>query len=191
MTDALSAEGAKKLLDTVDADENERARLIIKFALFTGRRKGEILSLTFDDIDYENGLVTFQGQRTKNGKTQTIPVNKNALGVLLRCRELRVSDLVFPCDTGEFYHSFSRTWRRLRDAAGVNVRFHGLRHSYASFLASSGKVDLYTIKELLGHKDLAMTARYSHLVDASLRRAAGVLDGAFTTEDKEGGANVS
>ena len=178
MNDALSEDGILKLLNVLKTDNNERACLVAMFALATGRRKSEILHLTFDDINYKAGLATFKGQYCKNGRTQTVTLNATALGVLERCREIKISELVFPSSTGDYYQSFPATWRRIRDKAGINCRFHGLRHSFASFLASS-QVDLYVIKELLGHKDLAMTQRYAHLVNASLRRGASVADNIF------------
>jgi integrase len=51
---------------------------------------------------------------------------------------------------------------------------HGLRHTFASMLASSGQVDLYTLQKLLTHKTAAMTQRYAHLRDDALRRASNL-----------------
>ena len=64
---------------------------------------------------------------------------------------------------------------RIKKAAGLPKDFrplHGLRHTYASMLASSGQVDLYTLQKLLTHKSAAMTQRYAHLRDDALRRAS-------------------
>ena len=60
-----------------------------------------------------------------------------------------------------------------------SIRFHDLRHTYASHLASSGKVDIYTLKTLLGHKDIKLTERYSHLSNDRLRKSTEVLDTLF------------
>ncbi len=68
--------------------------------------------------------------------------------------------------------AFKRTTER---AEIQNLRFHDLRHDFASNLVQSG-VDIYTVKELLGHKDLRMTIRYSHLAPENLRNAVNVLD---------------
>ena len=66
---------------------------------------------------------------------------------------------------------------------------HGLRHVYASMLASSGKVDMYQLQKLLTHKDSRMTQRYAHLRDEALKRASGVADDILSSlinhEDKE------
>jgi integrase len=62
-------------------------------------------------------------------------------------------------------------------------RFHDLRHTFASYLASSGQVDIYTLKELLGHKSLTMTQRYAHLINGTLKKAISVADKAFNVPD--------
>ena len=81
---------------------------------------------------------------------------------------------------------------KIKEAAGLPKEFrslHGLRHVYASMLASSGEVDLYTLQKLLTHKDPKMTMRYAHLRDEALRRAsdlAGILiDQAVSGKDKD------
>jgi len=178
VTRALSGDEMGRLLDVLDSwDSNERAVLVIRYALFTGKRRGEILGLTWDNVDLKNGLVSYMAETTKSKRTQTLPVSSNALAVLNRCHELRVSHRVFPSLTGGFFHSFECVWKRIRKKAKLeNFRFHDLRHTYASYLASSGKVDIYTLKELLGHRSLDMTQRYAHLVNGALRRAVCVAD---------------
>lgn len=176
-TENLTPEQIGKLQSVLAEDLNRRASLVVSFALYTGKRKSEILTLTWDCIDWDNGMVTFKD--TKNKETHTVPINQQALKVLKRAEEIKVSDLVFPCETGKYYHSFSRTWYRIRKKAGINIRLHGLRHVYASHLASSGKVDLFVLKELLGHKDIKMTQRYSHILNSALRKGTEVADEVF------------
>lgn len=75
--------------------------------------------------------------------------------------------------------------RRIREKAGLPPDFrpfHGLRHTYASRLASSGKVDLYTLQKLLTHESPDMTQRYAHLSDEAMKRAAAVADEIFSGE---------
>jgi integrase len=69
---------------------------------------------------------------------------------------------------------------------------HGLRHVYASMLASSGEVDLYTLQRLLTHKSPLMTQRYAHLRDAALKRAANVASDIIgqVMNGKEGGEMI-
>ena len=73
MTENLTQDQVASLLKVLQEDDNERASLVIGFALYTGKRKSEILNLTWNDIDWELGLVTFRDG--KNRETHTIPVN--------------------------------------------------------------------------------------------------------------------
>jgi site-specific recombinase XerD len=85
---------------------------------------------------------------------------------------------------------------QIKEAAGLPRDFralHGLRHVYASMLASSGQVDLYTLQKLLTHKSLSMTQRYAHLRDHALREAAdlaGNILEQFTNGQKDAGMQV-
>lgn len=177
VNNTLSKKELMDFLNLLDSWPNERARLVCKFALYTGKRRSEILNLKWSAVDLENGLVSYQGDTTKNSDTQTLPVNDNALSVLSRCYELKNSDYVFPCKTGKYYHSFTASYYRFKDKHRIKLRFHDLRHQFATMLASSGKVDLFTLQNLLGHKSIAMTQRYAHLMDESLRKATAVMDG--------------
>lgn len=183
ITNPLDKSGLKSLLNVLDSWKNERAVLVVKFALYSGKRKGEILKLTWDCVDLQNGYLNLKATNTKNKKSQTIPINMNCLKILRRCQELDnntiSTDLVFPSTMGNYYSTFDETWKRIRKRAGLNIRFHDLRHTYASYLASSGKVDIYTLKELLGHSTIEMTQRYAHLVNGALRKAACVVDEVF------------
>lgn len=176
----LDKSSLKSLMSVLDSWANERAVLVTKFALYSGKRKGEVLSLTWDNIDFENRLLTLSAMNTKGKKGQTVPMNNHCMAILDRCKDLKVSPLVFPCSTGKFYSGFDCIWKRIRIKAGVpTTRFHDLRHTYASYLASSGKVDIYTLKELLGHSTIEMTQRYAHLVNGALRKAVNVADEVF------------
>ena len=180
VTNPLSKSGLKSLKAVLESWENERAVLIIKFALYSGKRRGEILSMTWDNVDMENRLLSLKATNTKSKKNQTVPLNNLCMSILYRCRELKVSDLVFPSGNGIYYSGFDCIWKRIRKRAGLQgFRFHDLRHTYASYLASSGKVDIYTLKELLGHSDIKMTQRYAHLINGALRRAVNVADEVF------------
>ena len=180
-THSIPEDELQRLIRTVNTWENERAALVIRFALFTGKRRGDILNLEWSGVDLVNGLVTFQGMNTKNKRTQTLPVNNGALTVLRRCHELRVlrGGYVFTSSTGHYYTTFENTWKRFIKRHGFCFRFHDLRHTYASYLASSGQVDIYTLQELLGHREIAMTQRYAHLINGALRRGTNVADDVF------------
>jgi integrase len=77
---------------------------------------------------------------------------------------------------GQHATDLQRPWRRIREQAGINdVRIHDLRHTFASYAAMAG-YDLPIIGRLLGHTQIQTTARYAHLADAPVRRAADEVD---------------
>jgi integrase len=168
-TEFLTDEELSRLLDTLEKWPFKEIAALVRFALFTGLRRGEIFKLTWDDVDFERGLLTLRDP--KSGKTENIPVSMKALDVL---RSLEVtSSLVFPGKDGRQRTEFSGPWQRIRQAAELpgNFRFHGLRHHFASTLVSNG-VDLLLVQALLCHKDSKTTQRYSHLAPGALRDAA-------------------
>lgn len=177
-TECLTQEQLKRYLEALDKEPDQNAASLLRLALATGMRKGALLALQWADIDFEKGFVTLRGDVAKKGKTERIPLSESARTVLLHVQRTD-SPFVFPGKDGGQRTTFTRIARRVRDAAGLPKDFrplHGLRHAYASFLASSGKVDLYTLQKLLTHSSPQMTQRYAHLADEALQRAASVVD---------------
>jgi integrase len=189
-TEDLNAEQMARLLkvlrgerlddDPPDADTSvdPDARDVVYMALFTGMRKGEILKLRWEDVDTRRGFLTIRNP--KGGKEATIPLSGPARSVLEG--RPRTDDVyIFP---GRYIEKrkevrpregVKRGLDRIRTRAKLPEDFrpmHGLRHVFASHLASSGEVDLYTLQRLLTHKTPTMTQRYAHLRDDTLRRAA-------------------
>ncbi len=157
-------------------------RAIVTVALNTGMRRGEILALTWENVDLRNGYILV-GQ-SKNGERREVPINAPVREVLSGIVRRLDSSYVFHDAKGramkEVRHSFERACR----LAGIHgFRFHDLRHSAASFMAMSG-VDLMAIKQVLGHKTIAMTVRYSHLSPGHLRNAVDALDRAMAAPDE-------
>lgn len=157
---------------------NRRAALVILFGIATGRRKGEIVNLKWEQVDFEHSTITCLN--TKNGSTQSFPLNKKAMSVINESYESRISNWVFPSSSGNYYYNgFNLAWNRLKKKIGLKIRFHDIRHSYASHLASSNRVDIYTLKKLLGHNDINLTMRYAHLIDDVVKNANNVIDDIF------------
>lgn len=101
-----------------------------------------------------------------------------------RTAALAPQDYVFVSEKGEKIKEVSNQFQRIVDSIGLNkgvtdrrnkVVFHTLRHTFASWLAMAG-VDIYTIKELMGHSDIKMTQRYMHLAPGKFTAAIAVLD---------------
>jgi integrase len=172
-TEDLNSEQLSKLLEAIDKDDNVQAAAIMKMALFTGMRRGEILKLRWEDIDFQRGFISIRDP--KGGPDQKIPLNETARE-LLKNHPRDESPFVFPGHKGRQRTILNKRFiRRIKERAGLPKDFrplHGLRHVYASMLASSGKVDMYTLQKLLTHKSPQMTQRYAHLRDETLRRAA-------------------
>ncbi len=168
-TEFLRDEELLRLLDTLEKWPFKESAAFVKFALFTGLRRGEMFKLTWDDIDFERGLIRLRDP--KGGKTENLPVSNEALGVL---KTLEVtSPYVFPGKHGKQRSEFNGPWQRIRKAAGLpeGFRFHGLRHHFASTLVSHG-VDLLVVQKLLTHKDSKTTQRYAHLAPGAIKDAA-------------------
>lgn len=146
---------------------------IVLLAMNTGMRRGEILSLCWEDISFETKTLTVQFANAKSGKTRHIPLNGEAYRTLQSWQaDTGDSGVVFKGQTGKAMTDIGKAWDKLLADAGItNFRFHDLRHHFASKLVMAS-VDLNTVRELLGHGDLAMTLRYAHL--APEHKAAAV-----------------
>ena len=171
-TEDLTPDQLSRLFAAIKKDSSKQAANLMKLALFTGMRRGELFKLQWDDIDFERGFITLRDP--KGGQDQKIPLNDAARTVLKSHRRKR-SSYVFPGRKGQQRTDIKHQVNRIKKRAGLPKDFralHGLRHVYASMLASSGKVDMYTLQKLLTHKSPNMTQRYAHLRDEALRDAA-------------------
>jgi integrase len=150
------------------------------FSLQTGARAGEVFSLTWGDIDLFQGTALLRD--TKSNKNRPLFLTDEVKIMLARRRtaEAKSTDLVFPDKNGnkivQISDSFNRAIDKLKLNEGITDRrdkltFHSLRHTYASMLVQAG-VDIYHVKELLGHSSISLTERYSHLSESTLKQAA-------------------
>jgi integrase len=137
-------------------------------ALHTGARASEIFNIKGQDINFNNGIITLRD--TKNNETGFLFMTQ-AVEEILRRRALTGNGYVFTDKNGErvkeVSNAFERVVNRLRMNEGVTdsrqkVVFHSLRHTFASWLAMQG-TPIYTIAQLMRHKSIAMSQRYSHL----------------------------
>jgi integrase len=172
-TEDLNPAQLKKLLEAINASTDIEAANIMRLALFTGMRRGEMFKLKWNDIDSQRGFIAIKNP--KGGVSQKIPMNEQARQVLENHPKTEGKENVFVRPDGEPFKDIRRRVNPIKEAAGIPADFralHGLRHTYASMLASSGKVDLYTIQKLLTHKSPVMTQRYAHLRDEALKSAS-------------------
>ncbi len=175
----LSPEECQKLVDSCD----KHLKPIVITALNTGMRKGEILGLKWDNVDLKVGLILLNQDQTKNSERKELPINQTLMETLQNLLKRDDIPYVF-CNplTGERYYDVKRSFASALKKAGIkDFRFHDIRHTFASSLVMAG-IDLVTVKELLGHKDLKMTLRYSHLAPSHKLKAVGILDKILTEE---------
>jgi len=148
---------------------------IVEFTINTGMRQGEVFGLKWENVDFNTGLIHIL--ITKSGEKREIPMNESVKTVLARVRKPCGAVYVFSSINNKPFNNIKRSFRTALNKAGImNFRFHDLRHTFASHLVMSG-VDLLTVKELLGHKKMEMTLRYSHLSGEHKMKAVQILDG--------------
>jgi len=147
---------------------------LVLSALNTGLRRGELLALTWRDLDLSGARLTVRAGAAKGGRARVVPLNTEVVRVLRAWRPVGVAleAPVFASSNGQPLQGLKSAWHALMRAAKITrFRFHDCRHDFASQLVQAG-VDLNTVRELLGHTDLKMTLRYAHL--APEHKAAAV-----------------
>lgn len=185
--------------------ENRIIGAFLQFELLTGMRFGEVRNLRWDSIDLQRDVIHIRAP--KGGRDEFVPLNPAAKSLLEQLLRDPENPFVFQGVVGKKGKKPSkrsgrigistvvRYGREFARAAGLPEGFrpnHGLRHSFASALASSGKIDLFTLQKLLTHKSPHMTQRYAHLRDEVLKRGADVMSkivtAATTVKEKSGRA---
>jgi integrase len=192
-TENLTREQMAAYLKALDEEPDQNAAAFMRLALFAGMRKGALMALQWKDVDFERGFITLQGEYAKNQKTKSIPLSHLARTVLEKVERMG-SPYVFPGRGGGKRTDFKRIALRVRDRAGLPKDFrplHGLRHTFASWAASTRAVDLYTLQKMLTHKSVQMTQRYAHLADEALQGAAKVTGDMFQGVTAEGATALS
>jgi integrase len=160
----LSEEELPRLLDTCRPWPD--LYLAVVLSLTTGGRQSEIMGLRWPQIDFARRVITLNQGTTKNKDARALPLSGEAFQLLQERSKVRSlkDDRVFPpvSDKAES-RGLRNAWERALKAAEItDFRWHDLRHTAASYLAMSG-VSLVEIAKILGHRTLAMVARYSHL----------------------------
>lgn len=192
-TEDLSSEQIAKLLKVIEKDDHPQAGPMMKLALFSGMRRGEMFKLTWKHVDFDRGFINIIDP--KGGQDQEIPLNDSARKLLENHPRTEGSPFVFPGRGGKQRVAINKPVNKIKKAAGLPAKFrplHGLRHVYATTLANTGKVDMYVLQKLLTHKGPAMTQRYAHLRDETLKNASNIAGDIFKKagEQKENKSNV-
>ena len=147
------------------AEFSEEYWTLVEVALHTGMRRGEQLNLRWKDVNFHTRTITIP--RSKSGELRHVRMNDRVLEILRSLPSRLKSEWVFPSETGESPLNANNFINRvfnpaMKEANVSDFRWHDLRHTFASRLTMAG-VDLRTLQELMGHKTIKMTLRYSHL----------------------------
>ena len=167
----LSDEERLRLLTACRSSSNPDLYLAVVLSLTTGARQAEIMTLRWGQIDFTRQVITLH--ETKNGERRALPLVGEAFALLQARAKVRslIDDRIFPPKPRAKKSQcvdLHAPWVAARKAAGLtDFHWHDLRHTAASYLAMSG-VSLVEIAKVLGHRTLAMVARYSHLSDGHI-----------------------
>ena len=179
----LTIEEANALLGALKA-KSQQVHDMALVSLHTGMRFGEIAGLKVHDIDLVNGLIAISDPKNNRPRKAYMTEAVKAMLQARMQREAKSNALIFPDENGHVMPAISKTFPRIVTALELNkgvkdprqrVTFHSLRHTFASWLALQGE-PIQTISDLLGHRTIQMTMRYSHLTPDHKKAAIGRLE---------------
>jgi integrase len=206
---ALTSEEERALLDACSASRSRVLLPAVTLALNTGMRRGEILDLTWSQIDFLNERLIVGKSKTEAGHGRTVPLNATALAALknwaTKFLDRKPDHFVFPaeryglagndetphthsCDPKKALGSFKDAWESVKARSGVECRFHDLRHSACTRLVERG-VPLPVIASLLGWSagtTVRMARRYGHITADAQRQAVTALEPQATVVPRAG-----
>ena len=160
----LDADERSRLFTACKASKYPRLYALILTAMLTGARRGELMALTWRDLDLDRGVARLG--RTKNGDRRTLVLLPQVVAALRPFESTDNARFVFGSVSAKYKRaaSIDTAWREALARAQVrDFRFHDLRHCCASYLAQAGK-PINVIAEVLGHRKLDMSRRYAHLI---------------------------
>jgi integrase len=148
----------------------------VLLSLNTGMRRGELFSLTWEQVDLSLKTLTVLASHSKGNTTRTVPLNAEARAVLTAIKPSPATGLVFKSPiTGGRFNNVRKAWAEVTMVAKLpDLRWHDLRHDFASQLVMRG-VPLFTVQKLMGHSNSKMTQRYARLAPSTLADAVEVL----------------
>jgi len=167
----------------------------VALSLYTGARNGSAVALKWQDIDFNNKTVTFQGEYSKTGVTVQVPMVEDLCTILKTWAEQEGANIEDTSSDKRFIFTSrhqkdnkpivsvdKKAWEKILKDAGIShARWHDLRHTFASMLLEKDE-SVFVISKLLGHKSIKTTERYLHLRDQAARNAISSLDGAFPSQ---------
>ncbi len=178
----LSDNERQRLLGACKASASAHLYTIVVLALSTGARKMELCSLTWQHVNLKRATITIDD--SKNGERRTLPLAGFALNLMRQHAKVRRLDtpLVFPSPDGHKPLDIRSAWETVVQRANLeDFHFHDLRHSAASYMLMNG-ASLGEIAEILGHRSVQVTRRYSHLAESSSYKIVAAMNAAIFGE---------
>jgi integrase len=166
---ATLAENSRVKLWNVIKEDYQFFRICV-IALLAGWRRNQILHLRKDDLMLDERKVWLI--RQKKGAKRKVPVNSVVWSILMELAEIR-EDWLFIGPNGERRKSIDTAWKKARKLAGINIRFHDLRHTFTSNLIETAPG--FVAQHALGHTRYATTQGYMHVKDEHLMLALEAL----------------
>ena len=182
----LNSEEVKSLIH----HSSDYLKPIVITAISTGMRRGEILDLKWEHVDLEHRFLRIV--KSKNNDSRDVPINEFLYNTLMKLEKSRkLGQYVFCKEDGSRRKCIKEAFNKAsRDAGLGDLWFHDLRHTYASLTASGG-CDIITLKNLLGHKTLAMTQRYAHFIPDKHEKTKQIMQDFWSDCGVEEGATLS
>jgi integrase len=166
----LTEDQIQALMHALADSPNRELKPFVQLSILLGTRKNELVQAVWADVDTERHRFRVPPQLAKNGKERFIPLSQTAMSILAGLPRRGPWLLPNP-KTRQPYVSFYHAWDTARKAAQVpHCRWHDLRHTAASLMASQGQ-SLFVIGQILGHANPKVTQRYAQLTDEALRGA--------------------
>lgn len=190
----LDPEEHARLLKALESEESPKwLKFCVIIAIDTGLRLNNLCELRWAEVNMFSRMLVITAEKMKNEDYIGLPLTERVFQSLRDLQKVK-------CLTGHVLHDdgqplYDRKVQRafrmaLKEAEITNFHFHDLRHTFASYLRQRG-VDLHTIGKLLGHKDLRMTQRYSHLNVDSLKDAVSKLGHVLVTDTEIKGSEIA
>lgn len=183
----LSKAECDRLLASCAKSRNALLLPIVILAITTGMRQGEILNLTWGDVDLDQGIISLK--ETKNGRPRSVPIVSAALKHIRRLSLNRKSHIpfVFPSKKRFGRITIRRAWEEAVTRCSIeNLHFHDLRHTFCTYAAKAGASNLQ-LRAAMGHQTSQMTDRYTHLDVSHTRHLSEFVETSLlTTSDAHG-----
>jgi integrase len=174
----LAGEEIKRLFDYLDSAEDLGIETpwvcaAVRLALLTGMRRGELLSLTWDQVDLEEGIILLPKHKTsRSAGNRTVALSGVAVEVLRALPKMKANKRVFPGSRPDTTAAVPEAWLRIRSEVALNdVHFHDLRHTFATE-ASSANHATHHVGYAMGQSDTKSFQRYQHGTTKMLRDVA-------------------